>query len=77
MSIHPYLLTPLLFTGPLYALYLYQSLPGQRWWTLDRNFLPMFTTWVGIRNYIVVSDHFAPYHSISLVSVNSVSDTLP
>ncbi|KAJ7234358.1 hypothetical protein B0H12DRAFT_1212570 [Mycena haematopus] len=44
--------TPLLFLGPLYGSYLAGALPGQSNYSLHHDFLEMFTTWVGFRNYV-------------------------
>ncbi|KAI0717157.1 hypothetical protein C8Q76DRAFT_426110 [Earliella scabrosa] len=49
----PCLVAPVLFLGPLYADYLAEILPFQRRWNFRYSVLPMFTTWVGVRNYIV------------------------
>ena len=48
----PYLVTPILYLGPLYATFLDSKLPFQSGWSWDRDVLPIFSTWVGIRNYI-------------------------
>jgi len=47
----PYLVTPVLYLGPLYATFLDSKLPFQSRWSWDRNMVPVFKTWVGIRNY--------------------------
>ncbi|KZT70020.1 hypothetical protein DAEQUDRAFT_737747 [Daedalea quercina L-15889] len=49
----PCLVTPVLFLGPLYASWLSSSLPFQRHWSLKCSVLPLFTTWQGVRNYVV------------------------
>ena len=54
LSIYPYLVTPILFLGPFYTRYLATTLPFQEQWTIKYDLLPMFTTWHGIRNYVVV-----------------------
>ncbi|KAK7042327.1 putative CAAX prenyl protease 2 [Favolaschia claudopus] len=52
-SVLPYLQTPLLFLGPLYASsYLTQSLPGQAHYSFEFQFIKTFCTWIGFRNYI-------------------------
>lgn len=48
------LVTPVLYLGPLYAMYLQQTLPGQRLWSVDGDLKPLFTSWISIRNYWVV-----------------------
>jgi len=50
-SMLPYLVTPVLYLGPLYATFLDAKLPFQSRWSWDRDMLPVFKTWVGIRNY--------------------------
>ena len=50
-SMLPYLVTPVLYLGPLYATFLDSKLPFQSRWSWDRDMLPVFKTWVGIRNY--------------------------
>jgi prenyl protein peptidase len=67
--IYPHLITPLLFLGPLYSRYLSESLPFQRRWFFRSEVLPIFFTWQGIRNYLLVSfllssiifSSFSPY----------------
>ena len=54
-SIMPNLLIPLLYSGPLTAQLLSSTLPFQRNWSYKNNLRPIFTTWVGLRNFIVVS----------------------
>ncbi|KAI0367428.1 Abi-domain-containing protein [Pilatotrama ljubarskyi] len=49
----PCLVTPILYLGPLYVSWLCETLPLQRRWSVRGDLLPVFTTWVGIRNYIV------------------------
>ncbi|TFK68450.1 Abi-domain-containing protein [Pluteus cervinus] len=50
-----YLVTPTLFLGPLWAMWLSQSLPGQRFWMLTGpgGLVQQYATWQGFRNYIV------------------------
>ena len=50
-SLLPYLVTPILYLGPLYATFLDSKLPFQSGWSWGRDVLPVFNTWVGIRNY--------------------------
>ena len=50
-SLLPYLVTPVLYLGPLYATFLDSKLPFQSGWSWDRDMLPVFNTCVGIRNY--------------------------
>ncbi|KAI0353885.1 Abi-domain-containing protein [Trametes cingulata] len=49
----PCLVTPALFLGPLYVAWLCETLPLQRRWSVRGDLLPIFTTWIGVRNYIV------------------------
>ena len=56
----PCLIAPVLYLGPLYADYLSEALPLQRRWNFHDKMLSMFTTLIGLRNYIVVS----PYHEL-------------
>ena len=51
----PSLIAPMLYAGPLYVSFLSYSLPFQRLWSYENNLKPLFTTYVGWRNYIVVS----------------------
>ncbi|EGN97760.1 hypothetical protein SERLA73DRAFT_90856 [Serpula lacrymans var. lacrymans S7.3] len=53
VSIYPYLVTPLLFLGPLYALFLSESLPFQRSWSFNKDVFPIFFSVKGLRNYII------------------------
>ncbi|KAI0718126.1 hypothetical protein C8Q72DRAFT_151589 [Fomitopsis betulina] len=52
-SLLPCLVTPVLFIGPLYVYWLSGSLPLQRNWSWRWSLLPLFTTWQGVRNYVV------------------------
>lgn len=47
----PYLVTPILYLGPLYATFLDSKLPFQSGWSWGHDVVPVFSTWVGIRNY--------------------------
>ncbi|KAI8974836.1 CAAX protease self-immunity-domain-containing protein [Trametes punicea] len=49
----PCLVTPVLYLGPLYASWLRETLPLQRRWSVRGSLLPLFTTWIGLRNYVV------------------------
>jgi len=51
-SFYPYLVTPVLYLGPLYATYLYRKLPLQSQWSAREDVYPVFFTWPGVRNYI-------------------------
>jgi len=51
-DIPAYLVTPVLFLGPLYGLYLSHDLPFMARWTFNEQVKDKFN-WVGIRNYIV------------------------
>jgi hypothetical protein len=53
-ALYPHLVTPLLFTGPIYVRYLHESLPFQRWWSFRGDILSKFFTLTGIRNYVLV-----------------------
>jgi prenyl protein peptidase len=50
-----YVVTPMLYLGPLYALFLEGALPGQTGWTYAGSARPLFASWVAIRNYWMVS----------------------
>ena len=50
-SLLPYFVTPILYLGPLYASFLDSKLPFQFRWSWGHDVLPMFNTWVGIRNH--------------------------
>ncbi|OJT11625.1 hypothetical protein TRAPUB_11853 [Trametes pubescens] len=50
----PCLVVPVLYLGPLYVDWLCQTLPTQRRWSVQGSLLPLVSTWVGIRNYVVV-----------------------
>jgi len=52
LSIYPYLVTPILFIGPLYTHYLSETLPFQRGWSIRHDLIPTFMSWQGIRNYV-------------------------
>ncbi|KAG6917169.1 hypothetical protein DXG01_003605 [Tephrocybe rancida] len=49
----PHLVTPVLFFGPLFGMYLGQHLPFQARYSLQVDVVDKFTSWVGIRNYIM------------------------
>ncbi|KAI1784169.1 hypothetical protein LXA43DRAFT_976809 [Ganoderma leucocontextum] len=49
----PCLIAPILYLGPLYAIYLWEALPFQRRWSLADNFLSTLTSWIGLRNFVV------------------------
>lgn len=53
-NVVPCLITPVLFLGPLYGSWLAGTLPLQRNWSWRWNALPVFLTWLGLRNYIFV-----------------------
>ncbi|KAJ7768946.1 hypothetical protein B0H16DRAFT_1518705 [Mycena metata] len=44
---------PLIFLGPLYAMFLAGTLPGQSKYSIDRHFFGVFRTWIGVRNYVM------------------------
>jgi len=52
-TVLPCLITPVLYSGSLFAEFLSGRLPLQRNWSLHRSLLPMITTWQGWRNYII------------------------
>ena len=47
----PYFVTPILYLGPLYTTFLDSKLPFQSGWSWGHDVVPVFRTWVGIRNY--------------------------
>ncbi|KAJ7447096.1 hypothetical protein B0H11DRAFT_2083298 [Mycena galericulata] len=51
-SIFSCLQTPVLFLGPLYASYLASALPGQAGYSFQHDFIDVFCTWIGVRNYL-------------------------
>ena len=53
----PCLIAPVLYLGPLFADYLWETLPFQRRWSFTHNFLPILTSWIGLRNYVLVRPH--------------------
>ncbi|KAL1948736.1 hypothetical protein VTO73DRAFT_10542 [Trametes versicolor] len=52
-AILPCLVVPVLYLGPLYVSWLCETLPTQRRWSVRGSLLPLVSTWVGIRNYVV------------------------
>ncbi|KAI5119474.1 hypothetical protein M0805_007208 [Coniferiporia weirii] len=52
-SLKPYMIVPFLFLGPLYATFLGDSLPFQRDWSFEKDLVPRFSTWEGVRNYVM------------------------
>ncbi|KAG8931396.1 hypothetical protein FRC03_005739 [Tulasnella sp. 419] len=52
-SFLPHLLTPILYLGPLYVDYLGYQLPFQAKWSFSEDVISKFTSWQGLRNYIV------------------------
>ncbi|KAF8524049.1 hypothetical protein BU17DRAFT_43251 [Hysterangium stoloniferum] len=46
-------LVPLLYTGPLVARCFSKTLPFQHFWSWGQNVLPIFNTWIGLRNFVV------------------------
>lgn len=50
----PHLITPVLFLGPLYAIWLSGVMPGQRYWSWEMHVRRGLWTWQGIRNVLVV-----------------------
>lgn len=52
-SVYPHLITPILFLGPLYAMYLGHHLPFQARWSFQVDVVSKFCSWIGIRNYIM------------------------
>ncbi|KAH9887992.1 hypothetical protein C8Q73DRAFT_656137 [Cubamyces lactineus] len=51
--IFPCLVIPVLYLGPLFADWLAETLPFQQRWSVKGNLLPLFTTLIGLRNYVV------------------------
>ncbi|KAI0641398.1 CAAX protease self-immunity-domain-containing protein [Trametes meyenii] len=49
----PCLVAPTLYLGPLYVAWLCETLPFQRRWSVQVSLRPLFTTWVGLRNYVI------------------------
>ncbi|KAI6041423.1 CAAX protease self-immunity-domain-containing protein [Pisolithus marmoratus] len=49
----PFFVTPVLYLGPLYSRFLVGTLPFQRNWTYQEDFVPVFYSVTGIRNYVV------------------------
>jgi hypothetical protein len=66
-----YFVTPLLFTGPLYAAFLGGSLPFQGEWTIRDNLLAVFFRWMGLRNYILV--RFQPLSDTPCVAASPLT----
>jgi prenyl protein peptidase len=58
LHLSPHLITPLLFAGPLYAMYLSKELPFMSDWSYDIDVRCKFFTWQGVRNYIMASRLF-------------------
>lgn len=56
--LRPHLITPVLFLGPLYATFLSQALPGQKYWSWKFHVRRQILSWQGIRNVIVVCSRF-------------------
>ncbi|KAF8583091.1 Abi-domain-containing protein [Ramaria rubella] len=52
-SVLPNFLIPILYTGPLTAQWLSETLPFQRYWTYKESLKPIFSTWIGLRNFVV------------------------
>ncbi|KIK43183.1 hypothetical protein CY34DRAFT_23661 [Suillus luteus UH-Slu-Lm8-n1] len=52
-NVLPLLITPLLFSGPLYVQFLGKTLPFQKDWGFERDVLFRFLSIVGLRNYFV------------------------
>ncbi|KAI6114244.1 CAAX protease self-immunity-domain-containing protein [Pisolithus sp. B1] len=49
----PFLVTPVLYLGPLYSRFLVGTLPFQRNWTYQEDFVSVLFSVTGIRNYVV------------------------
>ena len=60
LPLTPHLITPLLFSGPLYAMYLAGTLPFMSNWSYELDVSYKFFTWQGIRNYIMVNRSHSP-----------------
>lgn len=56
----PHLLTPVLYIGPLYIMYLSSTLPLQSKWTFQHDVVEKFTSWEGLRNFSLVSEPRPP-----------------
>ncbi|KDQ56261.1 hypothetical protein JAAARDRAFT_132476 [Jaapia argillacea MUCL 33604] len=52
-TVYPYLVAPMLFFGPLYALSLAQMLPFQRCFVFRRDVIGVLFSWQGFRNFVV------------------------
>lgn len=52
-NVLPLLVTPLLFSGPLYVQFLGKTLPFQKDWDFERDVMFRFLSIVGLRNYFV------------------------
>lgn len=68
-SVSSHFITPLLFLGPLYAMYLSSTLPYMHRWSFHDNVVFNFFSWQGIRNYIVVNPliPLVPFYSRFLI----------
>jgi hypothetical protein len=52
--LRPHLVTPVLYLGPLYAIYLSRGFPGQKWWSWETNVRCGLCTWQATRNVFAV-----------------------
>jgi hypothetical protein len=53
-TLRPHLVMPVLYLGPLYAVYLSRALPGQKWWSWEMNVRRGLLTWQATRNVFAV-----------------------
>lgn len=74
-SLYPHLVTPVLFLGPLYGIYLGNYLPFQRYWNFQTSIVSRFFCWQGARNYLFV--RFLLYLQLPHLPCYSVRRGLP
>lgn len=53
-NVAPYLITPILYLGPLFSIWLGELFPFQRQWRYEKS-IERYANWVAMRNFLVVS----------------------
>jgi len=73
--IFPYLLVPLLYSGPIFTTFLASSLPLQRRWSFKRDVYDVVASYEGVRNYLIAPITEEMVFRASIIAVALLSET--
>ncbi|KAF9507444.1 hypothetical protein BS47DRAFT_1373896 [Hydnum rufescens UP504] len=71
----PYLLVPLLYSGPIFTTFLASSLPLQKRWSFKRDVYDAVVSYEGLRNYLIAPITEELVFRASIIAVALLSDT--